>query len=268
MIPYHYSVVRCRDAAVHGEPRNVGLLVVSPTARKAWLRRGGLKDRAHLVGDEAAFVRALLDALEDAAQDVAREGDPARVHDWMRSRARPTEDSVSLSSPAVGIAADLHTEVGRLAEAYLGKSGSGGRTEAEKVQVAALRSLGLDRRFGPRVIQSGPASWRFARVADLPDGRSLVFNALQFAQKKPEGILESAWVNVGRAHEVVHEHPDARWLTVAMGPSSGPTGRAFARAVEVMREGDLNLVAPTPDAIATALAHMGLGKDVRAAEAK
>ena len=137
-----------------------------------------------------------------------------------------------------------------------------------KLQVAALRSLGLDRRFAPRVISSGPAAWRFARVADLPDGHPLVFNALQFGQKTPEGIIDSAWTNVGRAHEVVHEHPGARWLTVAVGPAGGPTGQAFTRAVEVMHDGELNVVAPSVDAVAAALVRFGLGHEHGVAEAK
>lgn len=260
MIPYHYCVVQCRDALVRGEHRNVGLLVISPTAKRAWLRRGPLHTRAHLLGDEAAFVRSLLDAIEDAAAEVAREGDPARVHDWMRSRARPTEDAISLSAPAVGIAADVEHEAARLAEAYLGRSGGGGRTEAEKIQLSALRGLGLDRSFAPRVFASGPASWKFARVTTLPDGRALVFNALQFGQKSPEGIIDAAWSNVGRAREVVHEHASTRWLTVAAGPASGVQGRAFTRALQVMGEADLNVVSPTADAVVAALGRMGLGR--------
>jgi hypothetical protein len=268
MIPYHYCVVRCLDAALGGEQRNIGLLVVSPAARKSWLRRGALQARAHLVGDEAAFVRSLLDTLEDAARDLARQGDPAQVHDWMRSRARPTEDAVSFATPAVGIATDLDHEVRRLACAYLGKPSGGGRTAAEKLQRAALRGLGIQQRFSPRTFPTGPATWKFASVAALPDGRPLVFNALQFAQREPEGIIDAAWKNAGRAHEVGREHPSTQWITLAMGPSGGATGRAFSRAVEVMSDNHLHVVAPTTEAIGAALSRFGM-IDVRyAAEAK
>ena len=267
MTPYHYSIVRCRDAAVRGEHRNVGLLVVSPAERKAWLRRGRLDTRAHLIGDEATFVRALLDVLEDEAVDLAREGEPARVHDWMRSRARPTEDAVSLSAPAVGIAQDLGAEVARLAEAYLGKAGRGGRSAAEKLQLQVLRTHDLHRRFAPRELQSGPATWRFGAVLDLPSG-PLVFNALQFGQKTAEGVIDAAWTNVGRKGEVSHFHPQARWLTLAMGPHSGPTAPAFTRAVEVMAEAGLNLVEPTERGVAAGLARLGLLGGQGAAEAR
>lgn len=267
MIPYHYSVVRCRDADVAGEQRNVGLLVVSAVLRKAWLRRGNLIQRAHLVGDEATFVRALLDAMEEEAVEVAREGDAARVHDWLRSRSRPTEDSVSLSAPALGIASDPVAECARLAAAYLGGSGGGGRTAAEKLRLEVLRAHGLQRRFQPRHFVSGPAVWKFASVSDLPGG-PLVFNALQFAQSRPEGVIESAWNNVGRAAEVRHYHPETRWITVAVGPQDPATGRAFGRALHVMRDGGLNVVEPTPGAVEAALARFGLLAGDGAAEAK
>lgn len=268
MKPYHYSIVRCRDAAVRGEHRNVGLLVVSPTARKAWLRRGLLKGRAHLVGDDAAFVRALLDVLVDEATEVAREGDVARVHDWMRGRARVTEDAVSLSPPAVGIAVDLEAEVRRLGEAYLGKPPQLGKSVAEKLQVEVLRAHGLQKAFVPHAFESGPASWRFPAVTRLSDGRALVFNALQFAQKTPEGILDAAFTNVGRSGEVALHHPEARWVTLAMGPSGGAAGRAFVRAVELMAAADLNVVQPTAQGVALVLARFGLITGDRAAEAK
>jgi hypothetical protein len=267
MTPYHYSIVRCRDADVRGEHRNVGLLVVSPTERKAWLRRGRLDARAHLVGDDAAFVRALLDVLEDEAVDLAREGVPARVHDWMRSRARLTEDSVSLSAPAMGVAADVEAEARRLGEAYLGKGGGGGRTAAEKLQLDVLRRYDLQKQFGPREFASGPATWGFARVVDLPGG-PLVFNALQFAQKTAEGVIDAAWTNVGRKGEVAHFHPRARWLTVAMGPHAGPTAPAFTRAVEVMADAGLNVVEPTESGVAGGLARFGLVPGQGVAEAR
>ncbi len=267
MTPYHYSIVRCRDAAVRGEHRNVGLLVVSPAERKAWLRRGRLDARAHLVGDDAAFMRALLDVLQDEAEDIAREGEASRVHDWMRSRARLTEDAVSLSAPAVGIAENLAAEVTRLAEAYLGKGGGGGRTAAEKLQLTVLRAFGLQRSFAPKEFVSGPATWKFPNVADLPGG-PLVFNALQFDQTSPEAIIDGAWRNAGRAGEVAHFTPGARWLTLAMGPSAGRTGQAFTRAVEVMAAADLNVVEPSERGLAAALARFGLVDGHGVAEAK
>ena len=128
MTPYHYSVVKCCDS--RGELRNVGLLVVSSFERRAWLRRGPPHTDAHLHGEEAAFVRAVLDAIEHAAGEVARGGDPARVHEWMRLRSRPTEDAISLSAPRVGVAADLEEEANRLADVYVGSSGAGGPTTA------------------------------------------------------------------------------------------------------------------------------------------
>jgi hypothetical protein len=267
MTPYHYSIVRCRDAEVRGEHRNVGLLVVSPVERKAWLRRGRLAARAHLVGDDAAFVRALLDILEDEAKDLAREGEPARVHDWMRSRARLTEDAVSLSPPAVGVADDLTAEVTRLAEAYLGKAGGGGRTAAEKLQLAVLRRHGLQRRFEAREFPSGPAVWGFPHVVDLAGG-PLVFNALQFAQKTAEGVIDAAWTNVGRKEEVSHFHPSTRWLTLALGPTGDATAAAFTRAIEVMADGGLNIVPPTESDITAALADFNLVPGQGIAEAK
>lgn len=267
MTPYHYSVVRCRDAAVRGESRNVGLLVVSSATRKAWLRRGPLEPRAHLVGDEAAFVRALLDLLEDEAGEVAREGDVARVHDWLRARGRVTEDAVSLSSPAVGMAADLDQEVGRLAEAYLGKQGRSS-SAVEKLQRRVLRAHGLWKRFEPRTFESGPAAWRFPFVTDLPDGRPLVFSALEFAQKRPERLLDAAFTNVGRVGEVAKSHPTAQWLTVATGPTGGPSGRAFVRAVELMDGAGMRVVEAKEGSIEAALVWAGLLSRDRAADAK
>lgn len=267
MIPYHYSVVQCRDAAVTGEARNVALLVVSPAKRKAWLRRGQLKPRAHLVGDDAAFVRAMLDLLQDEATQVAREGDAAVVHDWLRSRARASEDTLSLSAPAMGIAHDLDAEVRRLAVSYLGASRGGGRSAAQKLRLAALRRHGLEDVFAPRAIETGPATWRFDAVTDLA-GHPLVFNALQFTQGTPEGVIEGAWRNVGRAQEVNHYLPGAQWLTIARGPEAGPTGRAFTRALEVMQDGDLNVIDSTEASVEAALSRFGLVQRRGAVEAK
>lgn len=267
MIPYHYSIVRCRDAVVRGEHRNVGLLVVSPAERKAWLRRGRLDSRAHLLGDDAAFVRALLDVLKEEAGQVAREGDAAHVHDWMGLRARVTEDALSLSPPAVGIAPDLGAEVRRLAGHYLGHPGGGGRTAAEKLRLSVLRKHDLHRAFQPRAFDSGPATWKFDAVADVA-GAPLVLNALQFRQKTPEGIIDGAWTNVGRASEVSHFLPTTRFLTLALGPSTGAAGRAFTRALEVMDGADLHVVEPTAGGLEAALAHLGLVSGPASAEAK
>jgi hypothetical protein len=256
MIPYQYSVVRCRDATVRGELKNVGLLVVSPAQRKAWLRSRKLDSRAHLVGDDAAFVRALMECLEEEAREVAKEGTAARVHDWMRSRARVTEDAVSLSAPALGIARDLDQEVRRLAEAYLGKT-AGGRSAAERVQTDVLRSLNLHQSFKPEEFEGGPATWRFPRVRHLERG-VLIFNALQFTQRTPEKLIESAWTNVGRSAEVEHYGHKPVWLTLALGPAGGDAGRAFTRALQVMADAELNVVEPTPEGIAGGLAKFGL----------
>lgn len=265
MIPYQYSVVRCRDATVRGEVRNVGLLVVSPAQRKVWLRCRKLESRAHLVGDDAVFVRALLECLEAEAREVAKEGIAARVQDWLRSRARLTEDAVSLSTPAVGIARDLEREVGRLANAYLGATG-GGQSAAEKFQSEILRSLNLNQMFKPETLEAGPARWGFPRVLHLERG-VLLFNALHFAQKTPEKIIEAAWTNVGRATEVAHFGHRPVWLTLALGPDSGQTGRAFTRAVQVMAGAELNVVESTREGIVAGLARFGLVARPGAAEA-
>lgn len=257
MKPYHYSVVRCRDADIAGETRNVGLLVVSAGDRKVWLRRGRLESRAHLIGDDATFVRALLDQLQSEAEEIAREGEATNMFDWLRDRARPTESSIHLSPPAVGIAEDLPAEVARLAQSYLAMGGGGGRSAAEKLQSEILKRHGLQRAFQPRAFESGPAMWRFTCVTDLAEG-PLVFNAIQFGQKTPEGVIEAAWANVGRAGEVAHYHPRSRWLTLAMGPSDGRTGRAFSRAVEVMASANLNLVEPSTRGVERALMDLGL----------
>jgi hypothetical protein len=267
MNPYHYSVVRCRDAAVRGESRNIGLLVVSPALKKAWLRRGVLEQRAHLIGDEAAFVRALLDLLEEEAKEVAREGAVARVHDWLRGRARPTEDAVSLSLPAVGIAANLDAEVARLAHAYLGKAGRGS-TSVEKLRSKVLRNRGLQRLFAPRKFDSGPAVWNFPFVADLANGRPLVFTALEFAQKKPERLLDAAFTNIGRVGEVALHHPGIEWLTVASGPNGGAAGRAFSRAIELMDDAGMHVVPPSLDQVDHVLATLDLLGRAGAVEAK
>ncbi len=75
MTPYLCSAIRCRDADLRGEYRNVGLLVMSPALRRAELRRGGLKQRAHLIGDDADFVRAMLKSLLEEAREVGSRPD-------------------------------------------------------------------------------------------------------------------------------------------------------------------------------------------------
>lgn len=257
MTPYHYAIVQARDATYASERRNVGLLVVSPTAGKAWVRRGNLKQRAHLLGDDATFVRALLDVLADQAAEVARDGDAASVHGWLRSRCLPTEDSLTLTEPGVGIAQDLTAEVRRLRTKYLGKAGGGGRSVAEKVSDRVLKALDLRAAFTPRAFDSGPATWKFPRVAEA-GGQPVVLNAFHFGQTTPEGVLDAAFRNLGRASEVAHWNHGLRWITVADGPTSGDTGRAFARARVLMSEGGLNVVPPDPAHLEQALRQLGL----------
>lgn len=256
MKSYHYSIVRCRDAVLHEEHRNVALLVVCPAAGRSWLARGRLDQRAHLLGDDAAFVRALLDVLEEEASELARGKDAAVIHDWMRARARPTEDALSLGPPAMGIAPDVQAEVRRLRTLHLGRSG-GGRSPVEQLQVRVLRANQLSTRFSGRAFASGPATWRFPYVADLPDG-PLVFSALQFSQTTPEGVLDAAFHTVGRAAEVGRHHPDTRWLTVAACEGHGATARAFGRAVELMGDVGMKVVAADEQAVAAALASAGM----------
>lgn len=258
MAPYHYSVVRCRDNVVNGERRNVGLLVVSPTSRKAWLRRGQLHIRAHLLGDDAVFVRALLDMLEEEAKEVARSGAPEIVHEWLRSRSGPTEDTVVLGEPAIGVADDITQEVRRLAVMYLGKTSGPQKTVAEKLRDEVLRTLGALRSFAPKEFPSGPATWRFPTVNEQPGG-ALVLNALHFGQRKPEGVLDATFKNIGRAEEVRLHHPSTEMLTVVSGPTGGATGQALVRAHELMDGVGLNIVRPTAEALVAVLRAKGFG---------
>jgi hypothetical protein len=266
MTPYHYSIVRCRDASVRGEYRNVGLLVMCPTTQKAWLRKGALKSRAHLVGDEATFVRALLDQLLQEAKEVVRVDTPS-VLAWLKDHSRPSEDSLTLSKPAIGVAASLEAEVRRLRELYLGKpSGGSGRSVAERLRDDAFRSLGLADAFAPREFPSGPVTWKYPHVAEV-QARPLIFNALTFKQTKPENVLNAAFHNVGRLGELTHFHGDLQCLTVAVGPSSGATGRAFRRACEVMNDGGLRLIDSSPEAVSNALGQLGLVEQANQATA-
>lgn len=257
MTPYHTCLVQCRDQKHPGERRNVGLLVVSPTLGKAWLRRADLRQRASLLGDDAAFVRALLDGVEEEAGALARERSPARVHGWMRSRSLPTEDTLTLAQPGMGFCEDVDAEVRRLRELYLGTAPSLGRSEAEKVREAVLRFHALRAAFQPREFASGPATWRFDAVASR-GGRPIVLSALKFDQRKPEGVLDAAFKNVGRAGEVRLVEPGVQWVTIAAGPLSGVTGSAFRRACAVMSEGGLNVVPADATAVERALRDVGL----------
>ncbi len=256
MTPYQTTVVQHRD--VRGELRNVALLTISPTSGEAWLDRAPLKERAHLVGDEMTFVKALLDVLRDEANEVARRGSPAEVQAWLRARATPTEDTLSFTPPAFGVTDDLHAERERIRELTLGRpSARGAKSPAERLRDGVLSSLGLSRRFLPRDFLVGPARWSFPKVAQIPDGL-LVLNAIHFAQQKPELILDAAFHNVGRMGELRRAHQAVDCLTVATGPSAGPTGQAFWRAQELLRDGGLNLVPATAQALSLALAERGL----------
>lgn len=239
MSPYHYSVVQCRDARALGERRNVALLVVSADERKAWLRRGLLSECAHLADDEARFVSTLLDTLEDEAGEVAREGDPARVHDWLRTRARPSEDSVWMSTPAVGVAPNLEVEVGRLAHAHLiSVDASSGREAAERIRRRALEAMGVGARFSPRTFECGPTAWSYSDVMRLETGRFLVFDAFDLPSGTSEQLIEAAWLHNGRAKEVLHFYPGTRWITVV--PPASIITPAVERALHLMEP--LNVV--------------------------
>ncbi len=267
MTPFHYAIVQARDPSIGAERRNVGLLVLSPATGKAWLRRGDLRQRAHLLGDDAAFVRALLDMLAEEATEVAREGSAAAAHGWLRARTRPSEDTLVLAEPAMGIAADLDAEVRRLRERYLGKAPAPRRSVAEKLRDQVLRAHGLYKAFEPRAFESGPTTWKFPCVADSGQG-AVVLNALHFGQRKPESVLDAAFHNIGRAGEVHAWHREVRWLTVAAGPGAGQTGRAFTRACELMGEAGLNIVAPDAEHLSAALGRLGLlGSSRKTAEA-
>jgi hypothetical protein len=258
MTPFHYAIVRARDPNFAAEYRNVGLLVLCPAAGKAWLRRGALRQRAHLIGDDAAFTSALLDALDEEAAEVAREGSAAAAHGWLRAKTRATEDSLVLADAAVGVAEDVAAEVARLRDRYLGPPSRSGRTKADGLRLAVLRAHGLHKAFEPRAFESGPATWRFPCVGATSAG-PVVFNALEFGQTKPESLLDAAFNNIGRANEVRRWHGQVRWLTLATGPTGGETGPAFTRACELMADAGLNPVPADPDRIWAALRTLGVG---------
>lgn len=258
MASYHYATVVCRDNVLAGERRNVGLLVISPTSRRAWLRRGQLHIRAHLLGDDATYVRALLDMLENEAKDIARIGAPEVVHEWLRARSAPTEDTVVLGRPAIGVTDDLTVEVRRLGEMYLGRTSGPRKTLAERLREGALRTLGALGQFTPREFPSGPATWRFPAVHEQPDG-ALVFNALHFGQRSPEGVLDATFKNIGRADEVRTYHPNTEMLTVVTGARGGAVGEAVVRAHELMNEAEMNIVRPAEDALEQVLRNRGYG---------
>ena len=260
MTPFHYAIIKARDPKFAAEYRNVGLLVLCPTAGKAWLRRGGLKQRAHLLGDDVAFTNALIDALHEEAIEVAREGSAAAAHGWLRAKTRPTEDTLVLADAAVGIADDVKAEVGRLRARYLGGPPRSGRSKTESLRLEVLRAHGLHQSFVPRAFDSGPASWRFPCVGDTGAG-PLVINALEFRQTKAENLLDAAFRNIGRATEVQVWHRHVRWLTIAAGPANGHTGAAFTRACELMNHAGLNLVPPVGERVSAALRAFGVGDD-------
>lgn len=264
MTPYHYAIVQVRDGAVAAERRNVGLVVLCPARGKAWVRQADLNQRAHLIGDESAFVRALFDSLADEAQEIARTGSASVAHGWLRARTLPTEDALTLAEPAVGIAADLEAEVTRLRVRYLGPTGGSGATAVERLRRDVLRSLSIA--AAPRAFESGPATWKFPAVAELPGG-PVVVNALTFAQRKPEGVLNAVFQNIGRAEEVRVHHPGVRWLTIADGPKTGAGAPAFARALELMHVSGLRPVRPEPAAVQAALAGLQGRADARVGEA-
>lgn len=265
MTPYQTTVVQHRD--VRGELRNIALLTISPASGEAWLDRASLQGRPHLVGDEGMFLRALLDVLTDEASEIARTRSPAQVQAWLRARATPTEDTLCFTPPAFGVTDDLQAERERLRELTLGRqSPQRTKSPAEKLRDGVLRSLGLSRRFLPRDFRVGPARWSFPKVAEVPDGR-LVLNAVHFAQQRPEHILDAAFHNVGRMGELRRAHQDVDCLTIATGPEAGPTGEAFGRAQELLRDGGLNLVPATAQALTLALGARGLYGDALFAEA-
>jgi hypothetical protein len=264
MTPYHYAIVQVRDAAVASERRNVGLVVLCPAQGKAWVRQADLKQRAHLFGEESAFVRALLDVLADEAEEVARCGSASVAHGWLRARTLPTEDALALAEPAVGITANLEAEVRRLRVRYLGPPGRGGTTVAERVRKQALRELSIV--ASPRAFQSGPATWRFPAVADLASG-PVVVNALTFEQRNPEGLLNAVFQNIGRAGEVRVHHPALRWLTIADGPRSGAGGAAFDRALQLMQASGLHPIRPEPAEVQASLVRLQGPVDARVGDA-
>jgi hypothetical protein len=262
MIPYHYAIVQVRDAVIAAEKRNVGLVVLCPTLGKAWLRRADLKQRAHLIGDDAAFVRALLDRVAGEANEIARQRSTVIAHRWLRDRAAATEDALTLAEPAAGITADIDAEIARLRLGYLGPMAHAGTRAVEDIRAQVLRALRID--AAPRVFDSGPARWRFPSVLDA-GGWPVVMSALAFTQRKPESVLDAAFHNIGRAGEVRAWHPDVRWLTIADGPAAGATGVAFQRACALMTEAGLHVVAPDAGRVRDALFELGVRP--RAAEA-
>ncbi len=257
MTPFHYAIVQARDPSFGAERRNVGLVALSPATGKAWMYRGDLRSRAHLLGDDAAFVRALLDMLQEEAGEVAREGSAAAAHHWLRARSRPSEDTLVLAQPAMGITADLDAEMLRLRVRYLGKAPTPRKSAAETLRDRVLRDNGLQKTFGPREFESGPATWKFPCVADAGKN-TVVFNALQFGQRKPEAVLDAAFHNIGRAGEVQAWYGEVQWVTVAAGPREGKTGEAFTRACALMSEAGLNIVPPEERPLTAALNKLNL----------
>lgn len=247
MTPYHYTIVRCRDFRVEGEQRNIGLLALSPAGKKAWLRKAVRVSRTGLVGDDADFVDALLDGLYEEATQLARTGDPALVHAWLRERARPSEGTLSFAAPAMGIAPDLDEEIRRLRTKLLGKGG-GGTPAVKTLQTRLLRESGYSTAFEPREIPAGPAVWRFSHVADTPTG-PLAFVALQLAQKTPGGILDATFRNVGRVSELTRHQPGLTFVGLLQGPGTSGRGAAVERSRELLTEAGVELLPPNVDAV-------------------
>jgi hypothetical protein len=168
----------------------------------------------------------------------------------MRARALPSEDVLTFTPPAVGVATDLKVEVDRLAQLYLGKPPARGAKAADKLVAQLLKEAGWTSLFAPRALPCGPAVWRFPRVAGDAAAPTVV-NALTFDQTTPEVLLDAAFHNIGRAGEVQEHYPNARWVTVAVAPRG--EGPAFRRACDLMKRAGLGLVAPEPPALREAL---------------
>lgn len=247
MNPYHYTVVRCRDFRVEGEERNVGLLALSPTMKRAWLRKSVRTARTGLVGDDADFIDALLEGLLVEARQIARSADPALAHAWLLERARPSEGTLSFAPPAIGIADDVEVELRRLREHLLGKGG-GGTPAVKKLQAQLLRGSGYREAFVPRELSAGAAVWRFSHVADTPHG-PLAFLALQLAQKHASGILDAAFRNAGRVSELRRYQPELGFVGLVQGPESNGRGAAVERSRELLVDAGVEVVAPNADAV-------------------
>lgn len=242
---YFYAAVQCRDARAYREMRTVGAVLVAPEVSFGDLRYIPLARK--LGADDATFVQAVLDDWKVEVEELARGGRSAALG-WLREHALDSDDAVRVTEPVAGVTDDVERELKRLLHEVTGYRPVKITTPAERTVHAVLKRHHIHKAFQQRAFTTQFAEWRFPLVCG-----SHLLHPVTLDQKRPEGVLDAVFRDVGRFDEIRRAY-DLDVLAVVAPPQNPAAGRAQ----DVYRDHAVEVVSTVEVDVESALRRRGL----------